>query len=87
MPFRRGIYIFGIAKLGNQANSRGDFAFSFRNNKHVRFRAIGLEVWCNECWSERRQRDGAFRHADPSGLRPRYGKTLQSHAATKSVFH
>jgi len=25
MPFRRGICIFGIAKLGNQANSREDF--------------------------------------------------------------
>jgi len=87
MAFRRGIYIFGIAKLSNQANCRGDFAFSFRNNKHVRFRAIGLVVGCNKCCFETRERDGAFWHADPSGLRPRYGKNLQTHAATKSVFH
>jgi hypothetical protein len=32
----------GIAKLGNQANSRGDFAFTFRNDERVGFRAIGL---------------------------------------------
>ena len=73
MPFRRGIYIFGIAYLGNEANSRAAFAFTFGNNERVRFRAIGLVVCCYKSSSERRERDGAVWHADVSGLRPRYG--------------